>query len=404
MRWISERVRASKPALAAGAVLLAAIPAALAGKRLGRLALEYHDALWPAVRAALDAASGWIGEGAAGLLGLGLGIARSQLELCESPGMRSVRDIVQRAGRSDATVVLIGESGVGKEVVARALHEASPRRTGPFIKVNCAAIPSELLESEFFGHEKGAFTNAHARSHGHFERAHDGTLFLDEVGELSLDLQAKLLGALQDGEFYRVGGERVRVNVRVIAASARDLHEAVQAGDFRDDLYYRLCVVELRIPPLRERRDDIPALVEHFQDRCARDYGRRPAVSAETLALFQQHPWPGNVRELETMLRRIAILGSEDAVREQLRAGFDGAGSSLRAATDALADTGADGLVNLKAIAREAARSAERSTILAVLAEVQWNRTKAAQLLGISYRGLLYKLADLGLAREKPAA
>jgi two-component system, NtrC family, response regulator AtoC len=401
LRLSSNRARWSKPSMAAGAVLLVVIPAALVSRRLASVVSDYQFDLWPMMRVVARSVGDWVGQAAA-LVGVAVA---HDLQRCESAAMRAVRELVARVARTDAPVVLLGETGVGKEIVARALHEASPRRDGPFVKVNCAAIPSELMESEFFGHEKGAFTHAHARSRGHFERAHEGTLFLDEIGDLPLGLQAKLLDVLQDGSLYRVGGtERLQVDVRVIAATNRDLHAAVATGQFRDDLYYRLNVVEARVPPLRDRRDDIPALVACFVERCENEHGCRPVVSRDLLALFQRYDWPGNVRELETMIRRIAVLGSDDVVRQELHARLAGA-EPAPVPRDASGVLTAGALVDLKAIAREAARSAEREAILTVLGRVRWNRTKAAQLLGISYRGLRNKLSELGLSREDdPAA
>jgi transcriptional regulator with GAF, ATPase, and Fis domain len=211
----------------------------------------------------------------------------SQLELCTSPRMRVVRDLVAKVAPTNAAVLLTGESGVGKEVVARAIHQASLRANNQFLKVNCAALPEELLESELFGHERGAFTGAYRDKPGKFEQAAKGTLMLDEIGEVPVRLQAKLLHILQDGEFARVGGERIlHTDVRVLAATNRDLEHEIKAGRFREDLFYRLNVVEIRIPPLRERRDEIPALVDHFlktaNAQCARSTSRRRSCSSSS--------------------------------------------------------------------------------------------------------------------------
>jgi len=402
MRGVVSRLtlssaRGRRGALLAGAVVLTALPVALFGRRVGMLVLDHYQDLWPAAQAAGKTVGSWSGGTVAAVLGM---LSRVGLDVCGSVRMRDVRDVVARVARTEATVVLAGESGVGKEVVARAIHAGSPRAAGPFVKVNCAAVPSELLESEFFGHERGAFTSAVARTRGHFERADGGTLFLDEIAELPPSLQAKLLHALQDGVFYRVGGtDRVEVDVRVIAATNRDLAAAVRAGEFREDLYYRLNVVEIRVPPLRERREDIPALVEHFRERCEREYGRAPRVSHDTLELFARYDWPGNVRELETMVRRIAVLDGDETVRRELAERLAGA-----ARAGAAPAAPVNGAVSLKAIARSAARDAERGAIVAVLSRVHWNRTRAARILGISYRGLLYKLAELGLSEPEDGA
>src|SRR5207249_2655579 len=226
-----------------------------------------------------------------------------------SAGMRTVRAMVESIADTDATVLLRGESGVGKDLVARAIHAASRRGKGPFVKVNCAAIPQELLESELFGHEKGSFTGAHRRKPGQFEFANQGTIYLDEIGELPLALQAKLLHVLQDFQFSRVGGHApIDVDARVIAATNRRLEEAMARGEFREDLYYRLNVVEIQVPPLRERREEIPALTAWFLNKFNAQYGRRKTLSPETLILLAEHPWSGNIRELENMIRRMVVL------------------------------------------------------------------------------------------------
>jgi transcriptional regulator with GAF, ATPase, and Fis domain len=370
-----------------GAALLAAVPVLLLSRRAALFWLEHDAVLWMALQVGAKTLTGWVGHLGAAVLGVLVPRAAANLALCRSPAMRDVAGVIDRVGRTEATVILLGESGVGKEVAARAIHEASPRRGEAFIKVNCAAIPSELLESEFFGHEKGAFTHAYARQSGHFERAHQGTLFLDEITELPLGLQAKLLHVLQDGEYYRVGGtESIRADVRVIAATNRDLAAAVQAGDFRDDLYYRLNIVQIRIPPVRERPEEVEVLTEHFRQQCEREYGRPVTIGPQTLNLFRRYPWPGNVRELETMVRRIAVLGAETPVQAELQARL----------------VKSDGLrpVDLKTLARDAARAAEQAVILTVLRNTRWNRTQAARALGISYRALLYKIADFGLTKD----
>src|SRR5437867_6863022 len=213
-----------------------------------------------------------------------------------SPQMRAIRTVIENIADTDATVLVLGESGVGKDLVARAIHAASPRRDGPFVKVNCAALPAELLESELFGHEKGAFTGAHRRKPGKFEFANQGTICLDEIGEMPRALQAKLLHVLQDLQFSRVGGDDViRVDLRVVATTNRDLEKAIASGDFREDLYYRLNVVEIRVPPLRERRDTLPTLIAYHLARFNKQYGRQVELSAETVELFMAYAWPGNV-------------------------------------------------------------------------------------------------------------
>jgi len=233
-----------------------------------------------------------------------------------SPELLEVFTTVGRIGPSPATVLVTGESGTGKELVARAVHAVSPRARGPFVAVNCAAIPEDLLESELFGHERGAFTGAVARKVGRFERAHGGTLFLDEIGDMSLVLQAKILRALQEREIERVGGEeRIPLDVRVVAATHRDLAALIASGDFREDLFYRLAVVRLHLPPLRERRGDVRALALHYAARFARAYARRlRAVSDDALARLEAHPWPGNVRELRNVIERAVLLAHGDVL------------------------------------------------------------------------------------------
>src|SRR2546428_202805 len=232
------------------------------------------------------------------------------VELWTSREMQSVRELIAKVAEANVSVLLRGESGVGKELVARAIHHASPRADKVLLKINCAAMPGELLESELFGHQKGAFTGAYRDKPGKFEVAHGGTLMLDEIGEMPLRLQAKPLHVLQDGESGRVGGDRItHTDVRVIAATNRDLEAGIRAGQFREDLYYRLNVIEVRVPPLRERREEIPALVGHFMKRFQKEYGSTVDIPTATLRAFMDYAWPGNVRELENVLKRIVVLG-----------------------------------------------------------------------------------------------
>jgi two-component system response regulator AtoC len=312
--------------------------------------------------------------------------------------MRTVRDMITKVATTNAAILLTGESGVGKEVVARAIHQASARAGKPFVKVNCAALPGELLESELFGHQRGAFTGAYRDKPGKFELAETGTIMLDEIGEVPLGLQAKLLHVLQDGEFARVGGERVlSTDARVVAATNRDLLAEIQAGRFREDLYYRLNVIEIRIPPLRERRDEIPVLIDHFLGAANQAYGRSVEIPPATRRLFCEYPWPGNIRQLENAVKRVVVLGSVAGVEQELMAA--GQPSPAAAATAVAAPTD-DGRLDLKAIARRAARDAERIAIADVLQRTHWNRAKAARVLGISYKALLYKIVDCGLVTK----
>jgi len=304
-----------------------------------------------------------------------------------SSQMRAIGTIIGNIADTDATVLIRGESGVGKDLVARAIHAGSSRRQGPFVKVNCAAIPSELLESEFFGHEKGAFTGAHRRKPGQFEYADKGTIFLDEIGELPLALQAKLLHVLQDFRFSRVGGYGlIDVDSRVIAATNRNLEEAMTQRAFREDLYYRINVVEIRVPPLRERREEIPGLASWFLEKFNAQYGRQKQLSPETMTHLQERPWSGNVRELENVVRRLVVLPDVDGEIEALVArGRKGHGPSEQPAG------------GLREIARRAAREAERQALETVLDRVSWNRLEASRILKVSYKTLLHKIVDCGL-------
>ena len=317
-----------------------------------------------------------------------------------APSMREVERRARRVATSDATVLITGKSGTGKEVLARYIHRSGNRVGGPFVKVHCAALPDHLLESELFGYEKGAFTGADARKPGRFEIAEGGIILLDEISEMSLGLQAKLLQVLEAKRFHRLGGiQEITVDVQIIAATNRDLDEAVAAGRFRDDLYFRLKVVELRLPPLEERREDIPRLVDYFLCRISRQYSQPvPSLSPTTLDALQNASWKGNVRELENALRRLVILGEVGPLLEDLSRGN---GRSTGWGDGPLEVPALDGVAqpqpsfDLKAAARNAAREAERDAILTALNRTQWNRTKAARLLGVSYKTLLTKMKDL---------
>lgn len=321
--------------------------------------------------------------------------------------MRAVTEMIGRVAATDATVLVWGESGVGKERVAHMVHVRSSRAQGPLVKVNCAALPLELLESELFGYERGAFTGAHRQKPGKFELADKGTILLDEIGEIPLVLQAKLLQVLQDGEFSRLGSRSdVRVDVRVIALTNRDLAKLVEVGQFREDLYYRINVVSIHVPPLRKRREEIPALVEEFANLYARQYGRpaRP-VSPGTLQRFMEYSWPGNIRELENLVKRIVVLESDEWLAEELA---HRVGSSNAVSPVAQGDGPAPGTsqssdqtegLGLKEIGRRAAREAERAALEKTLGRVHWRRKEAARRLKISYTALLYKMKEHGLGR-----
>ena len=317
----------------------------------------------------------------------------------DSAAMRRVRDLLEQIAETDVTLLIHGESGTGKEVVARALHASSSRSRQPFVKVNCAALPADLLESELFGYEKGAFTGAGARKQGKFEQANRGAIFLDEIGEMSPPLQAKLLQVLQDNQFSRLGGNvDIRVDVRIVCATNRRLEEMVREGTFREDLFFRLNVVNVALPPLRERREEIPALVESFVRRFALRYARPvPRLSEGLLELFQRYPFPGNVRELENMVKRIIVLENEAVIRDEILGYERGerGGSRLRELIEEISASA--GEIPLREVGRLASQQVERETIDAALHHTNWNRKQAARLLGVSYKTLLQKIRGCGL-------
>jgi two-component system response regulator AtoC len=315
-----------------------------------------------------------------------------------SPQMRAVRQLIEATAATDATVLIRGESGVGKDLVARAIHAASCRHAKPLVKVNCAAIPAELLEAELFGHERGAFTGATRRRLGKFEFANGGTLFLDEIGDLPRPLQAKLLHVLQDFALCRVGSHETHVvDVRVAAATNRDLEVAIGTGEFREDLYYRLNVVEVYVPPLRHRPEEIPTLAGRFVERFNAQYHRHVRLAPDMTDLLTEYPWPGNVRELENVMRRLVVLADPATVRAELLRRVQG--SILPPQPDAEGPRRTEVPVprGLKALARDAALAAERVAIHEVLDDVHWNRVRAARVLKVSYKTLLTKIAAYGL-------
>jgi two-component system response regulator AtoC len=316
-----------------------------------------------------------------------------------SDAMRGIREVLERVADTDVTVLIQGESGVGKEIVARTAHAISDRCDEPFVKVNCAALPEDLLESELFGYEKGAFTGATHRKPGKFESAHRGTIFLDEIGEMSAPLQAKLLQVLQDHSFARLGGnDEVKVDVRVVCATNRRLEEMVRERAFREDLYFRLNVVNVTIPPLRERREEIPALVASFVRRYSPLYGRpAPRISDELMQDFDRYEFPGNVRELENLVKRVIVLESEQPVRNELarraqpRESFDALAELIAHVEETAGD------IPLREVGRRASLEVEREAIGRVLHRTGWNRKQAATLLGVSYKTLLQKIRGCGL-------
>jgi two-component system response regulator AtoC len=320
-----------------------------------------------------------------------------ELALLISPQMREIQQVIEQAARADVTVLVFGETGVGKELVARAIHAHSQRRRGAFIKVNCAAMPRELLESELFGHERGAFTGAHQRKPGRFELADGGTIFLDEIGELHPALQAKLLHVLQDGEFSRVGGRHnLRVDVRTICATNRDLAREVAAGRFREDLFYRLNVIDILVPPLRERPEEIPGLVEYFVRRYSRVFNvAEHELSPEVEQALGAYHWPGNIRELENFIKRMIVLQDWTLAPTPVAPAVSPAPPP---------PLGSTRVISLKEISRRAVLEAERDVIRRALEQCRWNRVKTAKMLQISYRALLYKIKDMGLKQDSAAS
>ena len=336
-----------------------------------------------------------------------------------SPKMEEVKETIEQVADTTATVLIRGESGTGKEVVARMIYAQSSRRDKPFVKVNCAAIPNELLESELFGYEPGAFTGANRQKLGKFDQAHYGTIFLDEISEMHPALQAKLLHVLQDGEFARLGGKRdIAVDVRVLAATNKPLERAVGEGLFREDLFYRLNVVTVHIPPLRERRPEIPVFLDYFLHKYSEFYGKNPpAFSDYAVQRMMEYTWPGNIRELENLVKRYVIVGNEAQIIRELSthkpvmssvSGASGtwgqprdtqppalvaeAPSRVMAIPSKVADPDGDDALSLLEIGRRAAMAAEREAIERVLTQTRWNRRQAAKILKISYKALLNKL------------
>ncbi|MGZ4832283.1 MAG: sigma-54 interaction domain-containing protein [Terriglobales bacterium] len=304
--------------------------------------------------------------------------------------MEAVRERVYKIASANLPVLIQGESGTGKDIIARMIHARSPWNGGPWVKVNCPAIPGTLLESELFGYEKGAFTGAYGSKPGRVEMANRGTLFLDEISELDYALQSKLLQLLQDGQFCRIGAQAdKRVEVRVVCATNRHLEHEVEVGRFRPDLFYRINVVNIMMPALRERAADIPVLVQYFLDLYNEKYNSRARpLSSQLLAELQRYHWPGNIRELENLIRRYAILGTEEAITSEMlprrQEIFDD-------------DIPLDGPISLKKVTRQAVLDLERKIILKVLQANHWNRKRTARALSISYRALLYKIRDVGL-------
>lgn len=330
----------------------------------------------------------------------------------DSEAIGRVKAIIEQVADSELTVLIRGESGTGKEIVARSLHELSSRRENAFVKVNCAAIPRDLLEAELFGFEKGAFTGAHKNKQGRFEVANKGTIFLDEIGDMPLELQSKLLQVLEQQEFVRVGGvTNIHVDVRIICATNRNLEQAIGEQQFRDDLFYRLNEITLFLPPLRQRPTDIPLLVNHFIDKYNRQYEKQfRTLSSEVVEQLVRFHWPGNVRQLENMIKQVVVRGDEQIVSELIAAAMHapvhsyipqptGTPTYQPAMAGAAVSAGGAGeeAYSLKSRVGKTIADEEKKLIAEVLTRTNWNRRKAAEILSISYRSLLYKIKDYNL-------
>ncbi len=323
-----------------------------------------------------------------------LSVLPDALVFGQSEVMRAVRQKVEKVAGANVPVLIEGESGTGKEVIARLIHARSPWGSGPFVKVNCPAIPGTLVESELFGYQKGAFTGANGTKPGRVEMAQHGTLFLDEIAELEPGLQAKLLQLLQDGQFCAVGGqEDKQIDARVVCATNRNLEEEIRKGNFRQDLFYRINVVSIHMPTLRERVADIPLICDSLRKIYSERFDRptRP-LSPRKLEMLQRYHWPGNIRELENLIKRYIILGSEDVIT--LETTED---SAALPDSEAVTNT----MLSLKKVTREALRELEGKIIVKALQTHNWNRRRAASALEISYRALLYKLKEAGFPARK---
>lgn len=322
----------------------------------------------------------------------------------DSPQVQEVFKIIDKVADSPSTVLITGESGTGKELVATALHDGSSRKDKPLIKISCAAIPRELMESELFGYERGAFTGAVTSKPGRFELADGGTLFLDEIGEVPIEMQVKLLRVLQESEFERVGGiKTTRVDVRLIAATNRDLEAEVDAGRFRKDLFYRLNVVPLHLPPLRERRTDVPSLARHFIEKYNKRLNKKiEGIADDALVMLQAYPWPGNIRELENMMERVLLFA--DGPRIEVKDLPEPVRTSLQSAVAQMTDTATPmvGETPLKDFLKAKQAEIEKAFIVQALAKTEGNVTRAAKLLGISRKSLQTKMKEFGLRDESP--
>ena len=316
-----------------------------------------------------------------------------QLLFGNSNKMKAIGEIIDRISDTDVSVLISGESGTGKDLMANAIYNSSLRKGKPLVKVNCVALPGGLLESELFGHEKGAFTGAYQSKPGIFELAHKGTILLDEIGDMPHSLQAKLLRVLQEGEFFRLGGkDEIKVDVRLISATNRDLEEMVRDGIFREDLYHRLNVIRIQIPSLKDRREEIPHLVNHFITKYTKEYYRKiDGISEKGLNALLNYSWPGNIRELENVIKKIVVLGDEEKVFKTI------AENENREQNTDKDRFQYNENISLKEIGKRAALEAEKKIIKKILDQTRWNRSKTAKILQVSYKTLLYKIKASGL-------
>ncbi|MCK4857660.1 MAG: sigma-54-dependent Fis family transcriptional regulator, partial [candidate division Zixibacteria bacterium] len=331
----------------------------------------------------------------------------------DSPQMQEIKNLIEQVADSELTVLIRGESGTGKEIVARLLHNLSSRHASPFIKVNCAAIPRELLEAELFGYDKGAFTGAHKNKPGRFEVANKGTIFLDEIGDMSIELQAKLLQVLEQHEFVRVGGVgNIKVDVRIICATNKELEQAIADRAFRDDLFYRLNEITIPLPPLRERPDDVPLLVDHFLGKYNKMYKRNSdAISPDNMKEMVEYSWPGNIRQLENLIKQIVVRQDESIIVDMLRSSpamlvgqtqpAPIAAAVLSGARPGAAVATQPAGFSLKKLVSQTVQEEEKRLIAEVLTRTNWNRRKASEMLEISYRSLLYKIKEYKINEMK---
>ena len=392
-----ERLRRMKPGIKV--VMLSCVNDAR--KVVQAMRLGAHDYLTkPFQKAELDAViDQCLGQGKQTFAGEVEEVGEDVFFIAASPAMRKIRSQAALVANVDIPVLLLGESGTGKEVLARLVHKLSPRAHRTFLKVNCAAVPADLLESELFGYEQGAFTGATHAKPGKFEICNKGTILLDEIGEMPPQLQAKLLHVLQDGQFSRLGSRSVvKSDVRILAATNIDIPEALATKRLREDLYYRLNAFTLHLPPLRERKEEIPILLKQFMSRMAERYARPPLpLSPSLLQACQDHPWPGNLRELNNFLKRYLILGDENLAVSELQPRNDGTGGASGEASSKTANSAG----GLKSLARNAKDGAEAEAITRALEQTNWNRKQAATILQISYKALLYKIRQYGIAETK---